>query len=269
MNKRMDKRGVFATLSLTLFVLVLLSLSILFFKQASSTESRHVELSFFQNTYDLDQSVQQVFSEAIIEQMGISFTLNGNSLTMEESFPQSYASLDSLLLDLESNIETDFPEVVVDLAPYTDNHLLTVRPFNLTRKVDNGSLIINPLSNVESYNLELTIGGDVSCLNSLSGNGSVDLNFNIPGGSGCAINQDNADGEIIVTTDYGPIELEIEGDGELEFNVTTSLTSSLTINFTGEMENFKVETPIQIGITNPGFGYSKQGVVGLFLLLEN
>ncbi|HLC71329.1 MAG TPA: hypothetical protein VJI32_04935, partial [Candidatus Nanoarchaeia archaeon] len=121
-KRRLKKKGILYTLSLTLLSLTLLSLAAVFMFQSRSVELRYIDLSFAQKVSDLDQSMKSILSEAFLKKTNLNFSVDGNSMNIKETMPRDLAGMDTLMQTIKDQGERDFPILTLDLASFQDRH---------------------------------------------------------------------------------------------------------------------------------------------------
>ena len=135
--KKLRKKGVLYTLSLTLILLTFLALGALFFRNATFTQERYIELSSTQKVYDLDTSIETIFAQTFLTKSKIMLNNTNHSFTIQENFSSDFSEMDGLLQKLEGFVETDFNIVSLDLSSFLADHSLIVDPVNITVKQEN------------------------------------------------------------------------------------------------------------------------------------
>jgi len=268
---KLQKKGLFSTLSITFFLVVLLSLSMLYFNHSQETASRLVELNYFHKMNELDNSIRQVYLEKVTQNM--TFNLADTSLTIEQTTPDP--NLDTILDNLETDLENDFSTVNIDLSGFTATHPLLFSPLNLTQETIGQSVILTPGDDtITSYDLVfLTNTENASCQNDLNAAGTLDLSVVVDSfGDDCSFNQVNANGTIIVNLNptFSPlyIEISIDENRVLSWEESENFTSTVTANFPSSDATQVIEIPIDIALHNPLFNYHKEDVLK-FLIVEN
>lgn len=260
-------------MGLSLFVLILLSLSVLFFRHASSVESRHIELSFAQKIYDSESSIKGVLAEAIEKESNISAAEKGSSLIFSEHLPSSFSRQDELLSMLKQEIERDFYFVSIGLDEYLNSHAVIAQPLNLAYEHNGSSAIHIPAnSNITGYNINLTVNRNItSCTHTTESGGSVDFYLTVRSpSSNCIVSEDNAlTSTANVTFEGGEANFRLAYGGELDIVTSVEAESAVAVNFTGINGNIYFEAPIKININDSQAGFSKKSSVELPLLSWN
>ncbi|MBU0456952.1 MAG: hypothetical protein ABH824_02615 [Nanoarchaeota archaeon] len=263
--EKMGKKGMFYTLGLSLFALILLLLAVLFFRHAQSVESRNVELSFAQKYYDLDVSIQNIFTEAFLSKSTIDLTSNSNSLTIEESFPFDFTELDNLVNDLKSKVENDFSAIDISQNDFSSYHSLTLMPLNITyRHSGNNRIIIPANSDITAYNITLTFTENItSCTPNIVGGGTVDLYFYAQSpGNDCQVSQSNVDeGDIGLTVGGEEVSIHLESDGEFIIESNATAQSIVTVNFYQTNQRTYFQLPITLEIDDPVLSFYKRSMI--------
>jgi hypothetical protein len=268
----MNKKGFFYTIGLAMFVLVLLSLSVLILRHANAAESRHIELSFAQRVYDTDISVQNIFADTFTSKTGMIFNSTLNTITIKEDLPQDFSTLNSLTSKFKTNVEKDFTNLVVDLGSYLTTHELIFAPSNITyTHLDSGIVNIPANSNITGYDIILTFSGNITtCDTTSTPSGSIDVNFVAFPSAGCnlnVLNVQDADIDLIVSGEN--VNLDISDNGVLTISTNATVESLITININTLQENGNFEMPIHIEINDSASKFYKKNRVKFPLLSEN
>jgi len=260
----MRKKGMLYTLGLSLFIFVVLLLAVLFFRHAGSVESRNIELSFFQKNYDLDNSIQNVFTWAFVSKSGIVFSSDYSSLTIEENLPDDFTELDNLISELESKVENDFSAVNISLETFLDGHGLVLMPLNITYKHTSSGIFIESNPNITGYNVTLIFTENItSCTPDIEGGGTVEIDFLGQSlGDDCVVSQDNVEeGEIDLIVGGEEVTIELGEDGEFTIESNASVSSMMTISFNELDQRTYFQLPIILELTDPVFSFYKRSEV--------
>ena len=252
----MNKRGVFYTLTLSLFSLALLSLAFLSLEYAQANESRYAELGAAARVYDLHNSMSKVFTSASIQENTTYFTTTNNSIIIHETFPLDFSSLDELVASLKADIESDFPIANISTEGFSQ-HSLYFLPMNISHKhLDGKHLLISGNPNITGYNVSLTFSGILSCSQSSTA-GSLHVEFYaFGGGSNCSLNTNVDEVDITMTINGAPAALSIDSSA-LDLQSNVSVKTRIGIDVVGQPHPIDAQLPIAIVVRDPAVGFIK------------
>ncbi|HIG93898.1 TPA: hypothetical protein HA242_06120 [Candidatus Woesearchaeota archaeon] len=272
-KRRLKKKGILYTLSLTLLSLTLLSLAAVFMFQSRSVELRYIDLSFAQKVSDLDQSMKSILSEAFLKKTNLNFSVDGNSMNIKETMPRDLAGMDTLMQTIKDQGERDFPILTLDLASFQDRHGLILQPQNINYvQQDSNDIIVDPNDNLLSYNINLSFTKNIiSCeiLDSDQGNLKVDVAITSPENS-CGFSRDDVK-FLIINIDLGGEKpfLSIIDKGGLHLWSTAAVNSSISIGMLPGVQEKHLEIPLTVIINDTMQGFYKESGVKLLLLSNN
>ncbi|MFH1396542.1 MAG: hypothetical protein ABIG93_04040 [archaeon] len=261
---RLNKKAMFYTISLSLFSLTILLLAALFLRHAESVESRNLELNYFQKNYDLETSVEKVFADAFTSTSGITLSSNNNSLTITRNLPNSLNGLDTLISQLESNIENDFSKINISTEEFLDNHSITLRPLNINTQYENNKIIVNPNQNITKFNIILIFSQDIDSCNPTSvGGGSIEINFwGKFEDNDCTFSQSNLqEANIELTVGSENVLVVLNTTGELSLETDAQADSTIIINFNEIGQKTYFQMPITLQIDDTDFNFYKYSKV--------
>lgn len=252
------KKGVFYTLSLTLFSLLLFGIAVLFLMSSTYTDSRLVELSFSERIYEADTSIGGVFMEAFFQNSDTEINVSNGSVIIEDHLQQSFGKTDSVFTQLQSQVENDFP-VQVNLNQYKKTHGLIFEPVNISYEHNGSSgLFIAPNNAITKYSVHLVVSQNISsCVADLVPGGEQDF-FLSTSGSGTCSASGNGLQKATVTMNVGGTPLVVyfeEGQG---FSIAGSVEANTTveIDYTGQISS--VASPVILQFSEPSISFSKQ-----------
>ena len=174
-----NKRGVAYTLAITFLGIVLLSLSLLIFNAAQSSQSQLVIFGATQKIYDLEQSIQETFAQAVVQKTTLRFSSTINSFTINETLPQNISALTDLYVKLEPDIERDFPAISLDTSFFIENKEFQFLPQGIsyiqesTSKIKIKAATGGSLNSVQGYNLTLIFPANITTCSSNVQEGNV------------------------------------------------------------------------------------------------
>jgi hypothetical protein len=258
----MKSKGMFYTLGLTLFVLVLLSLAILFFQHASQVESRQIELGFTQKVYDVDQSVKSVLVDAFQSTTTFSVAAATNSVTISQNLLQSYATFQNLVQDIKNISENSF-NLDLQSADFFSNRRLVINNNNnsiIYSNNNSGEVLISANPTIAGYAVTILPSAAItSCQPNLVTGGA--LNFSLWAvfqASNCMLSEASVtSGTVDLWINSKLISFVISESGQLSINTSASEESSLTIFFDELQQKPKVFLPIPVVINEPSFTFTK------------
>lgn len=168
-----SKRGILYTFGLTLFVLVLLAVSILVFKQSYSANERFTELSGRQKVYDLEQSLEKVFEKILASKTDIKISRGLNFFNINQSLPQNLSNVTAILITISDNVNRDFPFFKLNATLFVQEPKIIFKPSNIEYIPQNNKRIIvkptdsNSSNNILGYDIILNFNYNItSCTNS-------------------------------------------------------------------------------------------------------
>jgi hypothetical protein len=166
----MNKKGFLYTLGLTLFLLAVLSLGILFLRQASLEKQRNIESGFSLKSWDSYTSVNKAVADAFIA-TGVFLNSTNSTATFAEPLPHDYVAFDAFMELFIDRIEGNFSNINISLKKfYEDRHTICFQPTGIgyqhqgpsDTKEDN-IIEINKNSNITSFNITLEFTSPVTC----------------------------------------------------------------------------------------------------------
>jgi len=257
----MGKKGVFYTLTLSLFGLVLLSLAFLMFEHAQNSASRYAELGAAARVYDLHVSINSVFADVYLKENITFFTLTNKSIALQETFPVDFDSLDDSVASLKSDIEDDFSIVNISTDGFAQ-HTLYFLPMNISYEhLDMDHVFIQDSPNITGYNISLAFSGILSCADSsTAGSTHVEL-YVLGGGSNCTYNLNVNDLDVTVTIGGAKAGLSIGNGNGLEFQTNLSVDTSIAIDVVEQQQLIDAVMPVTIQVKEQSFGFMKNAYV--------
>lgn len=279
----------FYSLALGLFVFLLLSLTIIYFRQASASEERLIELSFMHKMNDLDHSIKDVFLEIIGSKPSIDFFdegengdedekevffyLTDNAIVVEEYSPISLSDIDYFLNDTKSKIEADFSNVNIHLDEFSTNHNFKVQPYNINyNHVNENTVRVDGNSYIAGYDIKLYFLDNVSCDHSSTSGGTIDVDFQVvTPGSGCSYSLDDvSDAGIEININTDQVILDIASNGELVIeNNNTAMLLNISTLINNPVGDAYIQLPIAIELDEPAFNFHKKSYIEVPSLSEN
>ena len=269
-----SKKGFFITLSLSFFVLMILSLSILFLKQANLSESLNTNLIFLQKTDDLDSSIKSVFSEAYLNEAGINYYQNNNhSFTIVSNLSKSFTALDSLLAQLQTDLEADFPMIKIYFNNFLTTHgiISNVGEIPYYFNSTNGVYISNR-SIINYYNISLKLNsGLTSCTNNLLAGGAVSINVSIISNTNnCSYMGGLSQGTVdLIDSDLNGIQIRLNSLGALNISISKPsaganyLITNITIDYDAVNQKNYFYLPMEVEVFDALFDFNKRSNVYL------
>ncbi|MDP3919009.1 MAG: hypothetical protein Q8Q35_03865 [Nanoarchaeota archaeon] len=260
-------KGIFYSLSLTFLALSLLTLSIIFVTHSESVESRQIELSFSHKIYDLESSVQKVFSDALINK-GITFDSNNYYYTFGETIPRDLTNLENEFSDLKSNIESDFNIINITLSNFESNPRITSSQGIIYSLENNQIIYIEENDDITGYNITLVFTQNMtSCNPSLDESGTFNLRLSVQSiGENCLVTSSSLDdGEINLNFGSDTVSIDIDDDGDLIIttpNVTVQSTILAYFNTPSVYPSLSI--PISLLIHDPSLNFTKTSNVLLY-----
>ena len=221
----MNKRGIFFTLGLFTFVLIVFTLSVLIFTHQESSKERLGELGILDKVYNLDSSIQNGIRKIFYGSSGISITNDENIITIEENLPYIYYNTFNTKLDgFKSFVEGKENYVNLNVSEVENTLPLEIFPYDIIYKHNNygWDIISIKYNNINFDKIEfiLDIGESVlSCVWSYNG-GGTDLRVKVVGNdlSECDItnsidfNLDNSvninGGNVLINTSNNIIDVQ-------------------------------------------------------------
>jgi len=263
-------KGVLYTMTLSLLSVALLSIAVLFIQHSTAAESRHVELSFTQKIIDIDSSIQSSFAEAIRLRNTTHVVMTNKSMTIYERLPTNYNTLDNILEDLETSIDSDISIVNVSThiynstTIYNQTHAVILQPLNITYEhLSDSNVRIKQNSAVTGYNITFRTTGSISgCSQSIT-EGTISFEMvALGGGANCTVvNPSVSTASISFSVSGSPVNITIDATGQIDIQSSATIQSEITTYF-GEMHDIPyAEVPILIQITDPSFYFVKEGYV--------
>ena len=273
-----SKKGIFLTLSLSFFVVLLLSLAVLFFRQANISESINTNLVFIQKMHDLDSSIKSVFAEAYLKETGLNYyQKNSRSFTLTTSLSKNFAPFNSLISKLESDIEGNFSKVEIHFNDFQATHGVILSPFGVSLNY-NGSkgIYTSNNSNIKGYNVSLKLDiGMLSCTNNLLSGGAANINVTvISATTNCSYLKNMAAGTVdLLDSDSNPVQIKINSLGALNISVNNPsadyLIANITFNFDETGQKGYLYLPMEVEVLDAAFDFNKRSNVFLPLLSDN
>jgi len=253
-----SKKGIFLTLALSFFVVLLLSLTVVFFRQANISEAINTNLVFIQKIHDLDSSIKSAFAEAYLKETGIYYyQKNNRSFTLISSLPKNFAGLNSLTSKLESNLESNFSKVQIHFNDFQSTHGVILSPLGISFNYNStkGIYTLNN-SNIDGYNVSLKLDrGMLSCTNNLLSGGTANINITV------------------ISSDSNPVQIKISSTGALNISVNNPsanyLGVNITVNFDEIGQKGYLYLPMEVEVLDAAFDFNKRSNVFLPLLSEN
>lgn len=182
----MNKKGIFFTLGLFSFVLIVFTLSILIFTYGETSKERLGELGILDKVYNLDSSVQNGVRKIFYGSSGISITNDESIITIEENLPYiSYITFNSNLDSFKLFVEGKENHINLNISEVENTLPLEIFPYNITYEHNNygGNIINIKYDNINFDKIEFIINIDesvLSCEWSYNG-GSSDLRVKVVG----------------------------------------------------------------------------------------
>lgn len=273
-----SKKGIFLTLALSFFVVLLLSLTVVFFRQANISEAINTNLVFIQKIHDLDSSIKSAFAEAYLKETGIYYyQKNNRSFTLISSLPKNFAGLNSLTSKLESNLESNFSKVQIHFNDFQSTHGVILSPLGISFNYNStkGIYTLNN-SNIDGYNVSLKLDrGMLSCTNNLLSGGTANINITvISATNNCSYLKNMAFGAVnIMDSDSNPVQIKISSTGALNISVNNPsanyLGVNITVNFDEIGQKGYLYLPMEVEVLDAAFDFNKRSNVFLPLLSEN
>jgi len=130
---RINNKGVFFTLGLTLFALVVLSLGILVLNYSTSDEDTVATLNTIDRMYELKTSIEHGFSQIFNAKSGITVNITNQTVEFKENLPNANnGSFNTKMTSFEDFVERNFPNVAIDLLEIKNEVPLIITPSNVT-----------------------------------------------------------------------------------------------------------------------------------------
>lgn len=259
----MNKKGFLYTLGLSLFLIAVLSLGILFLRQAALERERNTESGFSLKVWDEHTSINKAVADVFIN-TGIFLNSTNLTATFEEPLPHNFTSFDQFMKVFIDRIEGNFTDVNISLDRfYQFRHEVCFRPMNISYQHQGPSdkldqiVEIDVNSKINSFNITLKFKNPVTCTE--------------------------------VSKTFGPklnakITVSPTADGSCDAYATPTNYNALTLTFTnttGSQANLQIKTPggsdkgcfYQTGGSGGGAKMlslnSKYGADGLYLSMES
>ena len=212
------KKGIFFTIIIVMLVSVLLSLSILNYKNYERNKDRLSEIGSLDRLTTITTSISNGFKELFETYSGMNVISYGNNIIFEETLVNSQSSnFKSKLDSYESYLESQDSSILIDLTEFKSVLPLTIMPHNITYKHNSygGSqiIVIPSQLNFNKYHLDITPGFNItSCTwNYTTGSLSFELET---GNAGC---------DDLVSLDYTVNNVININNGGMLINVNDSL----------------------------------------------
>ncbi|MBU2638023.1 MAG: hypothetical protein KJ955_03555 [Nanoarchaeota archaeon] len=161
------KKGAFISLGMFMLAGLVFSAAVLLFHNTQSADARFAEMALYDRLYDMDSSMQLGFQKLFNSYSGISLSITGDKVVIEETLPRSSSFILELegFLDYSSSAYSADPMVSYDeavLASITDTLPIHIMPQGITIRhasFPSGNLEIEP-SSLNIYNYSLYLGSD-------------------------------------------------------------------------------------------------------------
>jgi len=263
------KKGIFYTIGFFLLTGIILSLSVLTFKNSNFSQDRFNEIIVLDRVYETEVSMAEGFRDIIRIKSGLSANIIGTSIKFTDMLPNNNKNefeqeLEKYKLFLENNFS-----VIVDVNSLKTNMALTVKPHEIKYyHEDFGDNIIkveaeNP--NFEGYILSINTIEDLnenSCVASGSGQ-DVYMEVYATGTTGSCSSPShlkstfalyNSESELIVT-------MTVSGD-DLTVTSSKQINISTTLDALDNLGGLSVTLPKELLYVNfTEFGISKNSTI--------
>lgn len=146
------RKGILFTLSIFLIMSLILTLTVLMYRNTQKNEKRLLELGSMERVYDIDSSVQQGLKNIFYDQTDINLGINDRKVYFEENFPHEEGwwkgmwewvhciffgrcPFQEQIDEFEAYIEDQGPEdIELDLGAVKESLPLVIKPHSITYK---------------------------------------------------------------------------------------------------------------------------------------
>lgn len=225
---KIRKGGMLYTLTITLFIFVLFSLSMLAKDYSEMHSASFISLSRFIHFQNMDSSVQDSVRRIFFLGSGINITVSGLKVEIEDSLPnEKISAFNSWLDTFKSYVESEEDSISLDFAQIKDRVPLRIMPHNITylhTSADKVEIIPHNIM-LNDYSLTFYMSQNItSCtFNTKAGSFRLHVKGIGLGGSGCEeIRYIDAIKNNVILVNGGNMNMRIQ-DNRIEVNANTQL----------------------------------------------